>query len=160
MDDLERAFALIGEHRNEASFLGPLSVLRVLAAEKTLGLKLPPTYRRFVLELGAGSFGGAEIYGVVDMDFQRSSAPDAVWATLRAREANDLPADVVILGYDDDEIACLKILPRSAEGPGAEGPVLVINAGPDPDRAGTRTAAEDFGAYLLSRVEQELEAAS
>jgi hypothetical protein len=153
MEDLERALTSIAEHRNEASFLGPISALRVYAAEKALGFKLPPTYRRFVLELGAGHFGGAEIYGVIDIDFERSSAPDAVWATLRAREENNLPADLVVLGYDDDEIACLQVRPK-----GAEGPVLVINAGEDPERSGTHTAAEDFGAYLLSRVEQELEA--
>jgi hypothetical protein len=153
MEDLERALAFIAEHREQASFMGPTNALRLHAAEKALGFKLPPTYRRFVLELGAGHFGTAEIYGVIDFDFERSSAPDAVWATLRAREANNLPADLVVLGYDDDEIACLRVRPK-----GAEGPVLVINAGEDPERVGTRTAAEDFGAYLLSRVQEELEA--
>ena len=39
-----------------------------------------------------------------------------------------------------------------------EGPILILNTGEDPDRIGTVTAAEDFGAYLLSRVEEELEA--
>lgn len=153
MRDLERALSVIGAHGGEASFVGPRTEVMVRTAEKALGLRLPATYRRFVRELGAGSLGAAEVYGVIDADFERSSAPDAVWATLRAREENSLPADLVILGHEDDEIACLRILPG-----GAEGPVLVIDAGEDPARTGTRTVAEDFGEYLASRVDEELEA--
>jgi hypothetical protein len=153
MKKLDRALAVIEEHGDEASFVGPRAEVMVRTAERALGLKLPPTYRRFVLKLGAGSFGAAEIYGVIDVDFERSSAPDAVWATLQAREHKALPADLVILGYEDDEITCLRVLPK-----GAEGPVLVINAGEDPERVGTRVVAKDFGEYLGARVEEELEA--
>lgn len=153
MEDLTRALSIIGEHEGEADFVGPRPELLARTAERALGLKLPPTYRRFVRELGAGSFGAAEVYGVIDADFERSSAPDAVWATLRAREENDLPADLVILGQEDDEILCLRIRPGDEEGE-----VLAIDAGEDPDRVGTRVVARDFGEYLLGRVEEELEA--
>jgi hypothetical protein len=153
MKDLERALALVAAHPDQASFTGPRSEIVVRSAEKALGFKLPPTYRRFVSELGAGSFGAAEIYGVIDIDFERSSVPDAIWATLRAREENDLPADLVVVGQEDDVVTCLQIKPEAAEGP-----VLEINAGEDPDRVGTHVRAGDFGAYLLSRVEEELEA--
>lgn len=153
MEDLTRALSLIGERAGEAAFVGPRTELVTRTAEKALGLRLPPTYRRFVLELGAGSFGAAEVYGVIDADFERSSAPDAVWATLRAREENDLPADLVILGQEDDEITCLRVRPGDEEGE-----VLILNAGEDPDRVGTRVVARDFGEYLLARVEEELEA--
>ena len=153
MKDLDRALAIVAEHGGQASFVGPRSEIVVRSAEKALGLKLPPTYRRFLRELGAGSFGAAEIYGVVDIDFENSAVPDAVWVTVGARENDDLPADLVVVGHEDDEITCLQIRPEAEEGP-----VMVINAGEDPERVGTRTAAEDFGAYLLSRVEEELEA--
>ena len=133
--------------------MGKRSELVVRAAEKALGLKLPPTYRRFLLALGAGSFGAAELYGVIDVDFEKSSVPDAIWSTLRAREKNELPANLVVVGHEDDEITCLQVRPKAEEGP-----VLVLNAGDDPERVGTHPAAEDFGAYLLSRVEEELEA--
>jgi antitoxin YobK len=153
MDALDQALALIAKHEGEAAFVGQRSELMVRTAEKALGLRLPPTYRRFVQKLGAGSFGAAEVYGVIDADFENSSAPDAVWATLRAREDNALPADLVILGYEDDEVLCLRVRPGDEEGP-----VLVINAGEDEERIGSRTIAPDFGDYLLSRVEEELEA--
>lgn len=155
MDDLDQALAAIGEHRGEASFVGPRTEMTVRTAEKALGLQLPPTYRRFLRELGAGSFGAAEVYGVIDVDFERSSAPDAVWATLRAREENHLPADLVILGFEDDELLCLRVRHGNEEGP-----VLGINAGEDEEQVGTRTVAPDFGKYLRDRVAEELEAAA
>ncbi len=150
MSDLERALALIAERSELAAFVGARPELVVLTAERRLGLRLAPTYRRFLLELGAGNFGSSELYGVVDIDFERSSAPDAVWATLRAREHSGLPADLVVIGVAGDEVTCLRAL-RNAE----EGPVIVINTGPGPG-AGTRTSGSDFGAHLLSRVEREL----
>jgi hypothetical protein len=153
MANLERALALIEEHKDEASFVGPRPKILVRAAEKALGLKLPPTYWRFVTELGAGNFGAAEIYGVVDADFDRSSVPDGIWFTLRAREDGKLPADLVVIGDEDDELICLRIRPGEPE---AE--VIAIHTGEDPDRAGTYTLAPDFGKYVLDRVEGELEA--
>jgi antitoxin YobK len=153
MKDLDKALSLIKQRIDEAEFVGQRSELMVRTAEKALGLKLPPTYRKFVRALGAGNFGSAEIYGVLDADFEASSAPDAVWATLRAREDNGLPKDLVILGYEDDDITCLRV------GPGKEeGPVLVIHAGEDAEQLGARAVAPDFGKYLLDRVEEQLEA--
>jgi antitoxin YobK len=153
MADLERALALVAEHGDKADFEGPKPKLLLRAAEKALGLKLPPTYRRFLAELGAGNFGAAEVYGVVDADFERSSVPDGVWFTLRAREDDELPADLVVIAAEDDEITCLRVRPGDEEAP-----VLCVNAGEDPERAGTRTVAPDFGKYFLNRVEEELEA--
>jgi hypothetical protein len=153
MTDLERAFALIHEHPDQASFEGPRPKILVRAAEKALGLRLPPTYRRFVAELGAGNLGSAEIYGVIDADFERSSVPDAIWATLRAREDDCLPADLVILDEEDGELTCLQVRPEDEEGP-----VLRLYAGEDEDRRGSEVVAPDFGAYLLGRVEEALEA--
>ncbi|AKT42882.1 SMI1/KNR4 family protein [Chondromyces crocatus] len=152
MSDLERALDLIGQHAEEASFIGPRTELLVRTAEKALGLRLPPTYRHFVGALGAGSFGAAEIYGVIDTDFELSSVPDAIWATLRARDEHELPADLVMLGRAPDEVICLQILAS-----GEEGPVLSMNLGEDPARIGTQRLAPDFGAYFLGLVEEELE---
>jgi hypothetical protein len=154
MDDLESALAAIAAHGKEAGFVGRRSEIVVRSAEKALGLRFPPTYRRFLLELGAGSFGSSEIYGVVDIDFENSCVPDAVWATVQARERDDLPVDLIAIGQDDDELTCLQIRPKAEEGP-----VIALNAGEDPERVGTRAVANDFGAYLLSRVREELEAA-
>jgi antitoxin YobK len=156
MADLERALALIKEHKDQASFVGRRPKLLIRAAEKALGLKMPPSYRRFLNELGAGNFGAAEIYGIVNADFERSSVPDGVWFTIRARDEDKLPKELVVIGAEDDEITCLAVPAGAAATDEAE--VVVINAGEDKERAGTRTIAPDFGSYLLTRVEEELEA--
>lgn len=148
--EVERAIAVIDSRPELAAFVGPRAEIVALAAERRLGLRLPPTYRRFLLELGAGNFGGSEIYGIIDVDFERSSVPDAVWATLLAREQNGLPADLVVIGIAGTRVTCLRVLPK-----GQEGPVLSIEASQGLE-AGTRPAAADFGAYLLSVVEHEL----
>jgi antitoxin YobK len=150
MPDLERALAIIAAHPSAARFIGRRAEIVVLGAEGRLGLRMPPTYRRFLLELGAGSFGSAEIYGAIDLDIERSSAPDAVWSTLFARERSGLPADLVIIGIVGDEVTCLRILPKAEEGP-----VIAVNTSLGAE-AGTRTVSHDFGAHLLSRVEREL----
>jgi hypothetical protein len=63
----------------------------VLKAESALGLKFPPTYRKFLLEYGCGNIFGMEFYGVVDDNFINSSIPDAIWITLNERKTSNLP---------------------------------------------------------------------
>jgi antitoxin YobK len=48
-------------------------------------VRFPPTYRRFLLEYGAGNVRSTEIYGVMDDDFENSSVPDAIWHNLTTR---------------------------------------------------------------------------
>lgn len=114
MTDLESALALIAAPPETASFEGPRPKMLVRAAERALGFPLPPTYRRFCAELGAGNIGIGRMPGVIDADFERSSVPDAIWATLRAREDGDLPLNIVVLGDEDGELTC----PASARGGG------------------------------------------
>ncbi len=76
MAELEQALDAVRES-DRARFVGPRGPGLVLAAEEALGVTLPPTYRRFVTELGAGSVGGREFYGAIDENFVDSSIPTA-----------------------------------------------------------------------------------
>jgi antitoxin YobK len=89
MDDMDRALELVREHGDEADFVGPRGE-HLEAAAAPLGHPLPPTYRRFVEELGAGDIAGVELYGIVDADFESargsptrsgSRSPSAATAT-------------------------------------------------------------------------------
>jgi hypothetical protein len=150
MSDLEKAFEIIEEGSDLADFEGPKDEKLVAAAEKALGLKFPPTYRRFLLELGAGSFGGAEIYGVIDGNFTDSSVPNGIWLTLQEREESQLPAILVVVaatgegGYD-----CLDV--RGA------GEAKVVLFAPGSKSQTLEVEAEDFGAFLLDQVRAEQE---
>jgi hypothetical protein len=151
MSDLERALALVGEHADRARFVGPRDPETVEAAEAALGVTLPPTYRRFLSELGAGSLAGREFYGVIDTDFE-ATVPDAVGLTLEARETTGLPASHIVVadtGYGD-----WYVLDTSA---GEEAPVVIFMPGVPPDEAPPpEQVADDFGAFMAERLTEAL----
>jgi len=78
-------------HSDMVDFAGPRDPSLVAAAENALGVSFPPTYRRFVTELGAGGVDAHEFYGVIDENFNDSSIPDGIWLTLDDRQRFGLP---------------------------------------------------------------------
>jgi antitoxin YobK len=81
-------------------FAGERSEELVEAAEKALGFSFPPPYRLFVRELGAGSVGADEIFGVTSADFEKSTVPNGVWLTLAARRNWHLPGWMMVVYFD------------------------------------------------------------
>jgi antitoxin YobK len=151
LDALERALRIVRENPGSSTFVGPRADLFVRSAEQALGLCFPPSYRRFTLELGAGNVGATEIFGVVDMDFELSTLPDAVWLTLKAREESDCPADLILIGASDDELICLQVRADRQEGP-----VLALSFLNGDHAEGARVIAADFGTYFLAVAEVSL----
>jgi hypothetical protein len=148
MADLQDALALLREHEDEGDFVGPREEL-VPAAEKALGLGLPPTYRAFVSAFGAGDIAGLEIYGIVDEDFENSSIPDAIWLTLDERETG-MPEGLIPVAQDyDGSYAALDTSQARTDG---EAPVVAWFPGQDE----TERLAEDFGEFLLQRLREAL----
>ncbi len=96
MKALEEALEAIAES-DRARFLGPRDPSLVETAEQALGVTFPPTYRRFVLELGAGCVGWREFYGVTADDFASASVPNGIWLTLDERRECHLPDPLVIV---------------------------------------------------------------
>lgn len=140
-----------------AHFVGPRDPGLVEAAEAALGLAFPPTYRRFVAELGAGAFGGSEFYGAIDSDFVASSIPDGIWLTLDERDGFGLPRPFVIVGETGTgEFYVLDTAQTDAEG---ECPVAVWVGGRSRDNERLEVVAPDFGSFLWSAVQQEVGAA-
>lgn len=154
MTEYERAVTIIADHPELNLFSGPKEPALLERAEERLGLNFPPIYRRFVLEFGAGGFGGTEIYGVTGPEFDSSSIPNVVWLTLHRRQVEGLPHHLVpIHDLDDGLVDCLD-LNESKEG---EAPVVTIDSGPDPEGTQAATQAADFGSYLLALVQEQLE---
>jgi hypothetical protein len=145
--DYEQAAVLIAGNPELADFVGPRDEDLVRAAEAALGVEFPPSYRRFLRDFGAGSFGGQEIYGVIDADFESSGVPDAVWNTLGLRDDGDIPPDLVaIYATGDGEQLCV----RSGT---SDTPMLAIRPGSGEE---PETVASDFGAWLKEIVEGEI----
>jgi hypothetical protein len=153
LDEYEKAVHLMNDHPELQGFVGERSETLVQAAEKTLGLKFPPSYRRFVLEFGAGNFGAFEVYGVIHSNFESSSVPDAVWCTLDERKSGDLPPDLVVIHHDGfGGYHCIDCK-KSPE----EGPIVTYYPGYQRSRQSREIIANDFGAFFLEFVGQQLE---
>ena len=119
----------------------------IAAAEGRLGLRFPATYRRFLLRLGAGSFGAAEFYGVIAEDFS-GPLPDGVWVTLTSRAGPAaLPSSMVVIG--EDGMGGYYVLDTAADD---EPPVVVWNGGDSEPGDPLETVAPDFGAFILDCV--------
>jgi hypothetical protein len=149
MQEAEEAVGVCDGH-DDADFAGPPGAATIAAAEAALGLALPPTYRRFVERLGAGSIGGFEVYGVITEPFD-GPLPDAVWATLDARHGpGALPATMILVG--DDGMGGSYVLDTAN---GVEPPVEVWAAGGS-EPGDREQLAGDFGAFLLEQVRLQL----
>ena len=146
MADYERAKVIISANRAKASFVGPRTEELILKAESALALRFPETYRQFLLDYGAGNFGPAEFYGVIDEDWQDSTVPDGVWYTLRERRQSGTPADLIVVG--DTGTGDLYVVDVSEE----NGPVYVVD--PGRSMASRERVAFDFGQFFLQRIQQ------
>ncbi|MBY5162886.1 SMI1/KNR4 family protein [Salsipaludibacter albus] len=148
LDDALQAIA--GSDR--ARFIGPRDPALVASAEQALDVAFPPTYRRFVLELGAGSVGGREFYGVTTDNFTSASVPNGVWLTLDERWKFDLAEGLVIIGETGlGEYYVLDTRHRTEDG---ECPVVLWVPGVSDADGLLTSVAPDFGAFLLDAVEE------
>ena len=145
MDDYERAVALIEDHEDEVDFDGPKSPELIELAERAVGLRFPPTYRRFLSEYGAGNLGSTEIYGVIDEDFEHSSVPDAIWLAL----THPRPGLFVFYAVGEGTEFCLDTTRPASDG---EMPVVAVL----PSEETQDEVASDFGNAFLMLVQEAL----
>jgi len=147
--DLTAAMKIVRGHPAMAHFIGPPEPGLIDIAERALGGQICQHYRTFVEQLGAGSFGSFEVYGLIDADFAHSSTPDAVWITMNQRREWKLPEGLVIIGdTGDGDYYCLELTGDD------ESPVLLWYA-TSPSMAVERVF-DDFGAYFLDGLRRQL----
>jgi len=144
MPDYERARAIIAANSAKAHFAGPRPEELIRKAEDALGLRFPDTYRQFLLDYGAGNFGPAEFYGVINEDWEHSSVPDGVWYTLSERRQFGLAVALVVVA--DAGTGELYVLDVSKE----NGPVYLVS--PVSSMAHRARVASDFGEFFLQEV--------
>jgi SUKH superfamily protein len=152
MQEYEEAVRVMEARPDLREFAGPRAEPLVRKAEVRLGFRFPPTYRRFLLEYGAGNFGSAEIFGVIAENFDRSAVPDGVWYTLKERQAVGLPSNLMVI-YNDGmgNLGCLETIPEADH----EGAVVLYRPGLQASSQPREILATDFGRFLLDLVESE-----
>ena len=147
------AVSLINRYPLLGRFVGPRSELLIQAAEKTIGITFPNTYRRFLLEYGAGNFGSSEIYGIIDEDFMNSGIPDSVWYTMKLRSDFSLPNHLfVIHDVGNGEMVGLNFAKIAND----ETPVVVFTFESILQKDVLEQVAIDFGDFFLELVELQI----
>jgi hypothetical protein len=154
MAEYEEGLALLQEHLAESTFESQAPE-RVERAERALGVQFPPTYRRFLHELGAGGIGAFDIYGVVDDDLDDVRPPGAVGYTLMLRREGRIADDIVViygLGQGSDYG-----LATSQAGPDGEAPVVGFTPGLSDPSDDHEVIFPDFGCFFLDRIQFGIE---
>jgi antitoxin YobK len=154
MRDYEEALMLLEDHLDEADF-EPQPEERVERAERRLGIRFPPTYRRFLLELGAGGVGSEEIYGLINDDFDESRPPQAVGLTLGLRREEQISDDLVVV-YNLGQ-GSYYALDTGRPRPDGEAPVVGFTPGLSGAGDELEVIASDFGSFFLETVRADLD---
>lgn len=149
LPEYSEAVELMNQRREVGpDFVGPRTEALVAAAERALGLRLCTTYRRFVLEFGAGNFGAFEVYGVTTENFDVASVPNGIWLTLRKRETIGLPHNFVVVGSDGmGGYYCL-----NNEENDEDGEVIVYY----PGVIHQEKIANSFGEFFLNGIQEQM----
>jgi hypothetical protein len=151
INDVDMALDAINNNESACFFAGSRDDALIKKAEKTLGLKFPPSYYKYLAKLGCGSVGSEEIYGIIDDDFFDSSVPDAIWVTLQQRKMCRIKDDLVIIySFGDGDYAALLCLPTQGEGP-------IIRVSPGNPVNYQEILASDFGVFFWERVKEALD---
>jgi hypothetical protein len=148
MRDYEAAVELLEGQRAVGEFVGARPLWVVEKAEAALGHRFPASYRRFLLEYGAGNVGAFEVYGILGDDLARSGIPNGIWLTQRLRAQGALPAELVVVSdVGDGACYCLDLATSQPDAP-----VVVFEPASSPPPRPWGVVAEDFGAFFLDGV--------
>lgn len=159
MQDYEKAMELISEAVRMpgviSTFVGPKPEKLVNLAQERLSVKFPETYRRFLLEYGAGGIGSFEIYGIIQEDFENHDYLhlDVVWHAHKERTASNLPNYLLpIFDLGDGELFCLDFRKKEEK----EVKVVGFTPGYSSPEQSLDVVAEDFGKLFLDQVQSAL----
>ncbi|MBN2843094.1 MAG: SMI1/KNR4 family protein [Sedimentisphaerales bacterium] len=145
MNDYLSALELISE-TNEGDFEGSKPDTLIEAAEKTLNLKFPPTYKRFLKEFGCGDIYGEEFYGIINEEFVNSGVPNGIWLTLNERHNIGLSSELVIVHTSGD--GTYHAIDTSKVGDSGENPIVLLS----PNGEKIKDISEDFGKFFYETL--------
>ena len=152
MNEYQMAIKIMAENDKLCDFVGEIDDDIIKKAEKTLGTIFPESYRVFISAFGAGNYGSQEIYGIIKGDFINSGVPDAIWLTLKEREENNLPKELIIIYYTGDEFYYCLNTKKAVNG---DCPVEAVDVG---DLTSEREVIySSFSEFLLDIVKEETE---
>jgi SMI1-KNR4 cell-wall len=141
LDALEKARA-----RREMLPPTPASEELIAKAEARLGLAFPPSYRRFLAEVGVLRFASKDVFGLYSDDFDHNAAPCVVLMTLSERKFGLPPSYVVVYAVGEGTLYAIDTVDAISS-------VVAWRSATAP----VEFVAPNFGEFLLETVESEIE---
>ncbi|RYF29259.1 MAG: SMI1/KNR4 family protein [Comamonadaceae bacterium] len=136
---------LLRSHPDLADYGTAQSAETIRAAESTLGVAFPNSFKNYLAHWGQISFGPSEYFGL------GSKVNGVVERTLDARETGRLPQTlIVVCDHEGDEYVCL----NTALIENGECPVIIWDV---PSRSISRSRAPTFDEYLITDMEAFLD---
>lgn len=158
MSSYEKAKKIIYENEDLIDSIPNISYELIEKAEKYLDIKFPNTFKQYLKDFGALTFGATEIYGVIDEDFINSSVPDAIWYTMKERKDFNLPKQFIgIYSLGEGTVFFLD----TSKMKNNECPVVSMHTPNFLEDEFTEDVLtmeyDNFGDFLLEAIEDELE---
>lgn len=112
---------LLSEAQREAGWLGdePASAEKILAVEERLGVRLPPTYRNFLLTSnGWSSMGNVELYKVDEIGWfpDLESELFEAWVSADQEDTVEILKRCLLIADDDGGAGCYWLLLADSSG--------------------------------------------
>jgi antitoxin YobK len=138
----------IEAHPDKVKFAGGVSEEWIRRAEAALGLRFPPSFRRYLAQYGGASIGGEVVNGLLGIPFEDACGPDIVYNTQLDRAQSGLDANLIALvDNDGDEAFYLDLSHMDQDD---ESPVIRVLIEEPTIR---QLYAENFATFLLKRIE-------
>jgi antitoxin YobK len=145
----DQAVQLINQYPELRHFKGKQDSPLIEWAEKALNVVFPPSYRRFLLEYGDGSFGGQDFYGITNNNLEEAAV---VRLTLWLRGCG-LPSQLVwVHGVEFKDYLV------TGKNPDDELSVITWDYGiPQADELDQmQIAAQSFGEFFLGQIKEAI----
>lgn len=156
MKKMNQINRIITKYQEAANFCGMVSEQQIFAAEQRLEVCFPEDYRSFLMQYGAGSFGGIEIYGIVP-ELERKAVPNGIWLTEDLREKDDMPKNYVAIAFDGfGNYYCIETKKKQIE----EATVVLFTCNPEElteNEGRASVVADSFEGFLLTAMKSEID---
>jgi hypothetical protein len=150
MDDIDILLKQIRANGDEVTIAGPQPEKAVAELEKTLHIRMPPSYRAFLIRFGAMGIAGSAISGIQE---GKPLAKETGWVygdTLRLRADSELPKHLLVVQTDEDAPYCLD---TSAAEDDDEFPMICYEL----DTQYITRLGDNFGAWFLEWLQLQAE---
>jgi hypothetical protein len=116
MDEIDALIAQIAANGDQVWIAGPQPEAAIGELERALQVRLPPSYRSFILRFGGLGIYDSNISGIIDGQPLGEGTGWAFGDTQRFRQDSGLPTHLIVVQPDEDAPYCLDTRTAGSDG--------------------------------------------